>query len=144
MESHSLGQMTAGSEHRSIAAIAAGDFAILAAFVAYGLLSHAINPLEFPLHAIETAVPFVLAWILVAPIGGLYRRRTIESIRATLFRTTLVWTVASLLGGAIRATSLFHGQAPPIFLLANLVFGLAFLLPWRLAVSLWWRRFAAD
>ena len=127
-----------------LTAIAGGDLTVLAAFVGYGLLSHAINPIDFPLHAVQTAIPFVLAWAIIAPIGGVYRRRTLESPRRTLVLTALVWTVASLLGGAIRATSLFPGEAPPIFLLANLVFGLAFLLPWRLAVSLWWLRFVSE
>lgn len=124
---------------RATVALSVGDMAVLSVFVAYGLLSHAINPLEFPVHSVVTAIPFVIAWWLVAPVGGLYRTSTVRSARATLFRVTAVWTVASLFGGAIRATPFFHGEAPPIFLLANLVFGLGFLLPWRLAVVLWSR-----
>lgn len=119
---------------RLLAAIVCGDAVVLAAFVAAGLLSHSINPVIFPRHAVMTAVPFVIAWAAIAPLCGLYRRRALDSFRSTLGRTVLAWTVASLLGGAIRATQFFPGDAPPVFLLANLVFGLAFLLPWRVAV----------
>lgn len=124
---------------RETVALSIGDMAVLSSFVAYGLLSHAINPLDFPVHSVLTAIPFVIAWWLVAPVGGLYRTSTVRSVRATLLRVITVWTVVSLLGGAIRATSFFDGEAPPIFLLANLVFGLGFLLPWRLAVVLRYR-----
>ena len=120
-----------------LSAVALGDAAVLAAFLAYGLLSHAINPLTFPRHAAMTAVPFAIAWFVIAPVGGSYRRVALESARGALARTALVWIAVTLLAGAIRATPAFPGQSPPIFLLANVVFGLAFLLPWRLAVALW-------
>lgn len=127
-----------------VTVVGLGDAVVLAAFVGYGLMSHAISPVQFPLHAVLTALPFAIAWVVVAPVGGLYRRNALGSIRGALLRTALVWAVASFLAGAIRATPVFDGQAPPIFLLANVVFGLAFLLPWRLAVALWWSRFASE
>lgn len=116
--------------------VAAGDVAVLGAFVTVGLLSHGIHPLEFPGHAAVTATPFLLAWALVAPTGGLYRRRTLESLRSTALRTAVVWSAVTLLGAALRATSLFPGGAPPVFVVTNLAFGLAFFLPWRLGVAL--------
>lgn len=115
--------------------VALGDLALLGVLVGYGMYSHAVDPLEYPGHLVETSIPFVLAWAAVAPLGGLYRRRTLLSGRSALLRTTAVWTVASLLAGAIRASPYFDGGAPAIFLLVNLAFGLAFLLPWRLAAA---------
>ncbi|MEF8778164.1 MAG: DUF3054 family protein, partial [Natronomonas sp.] len=71
----------------------------------------------------------------LAPIGGLYRPQTLYSVRRTLVRTTTVWIGVSLLGSAIRSTSYLPGQAPSEFLLVMVVFGAAFLLPWRLAAA---------
>ena len=127
-----------------VTVVGLGDAVVLTVFVAYGLLSHAINPVQFPRHAVLTALPFAIAWVIVAPVGGLYRRNALSSVRGALFRTAFVWIVVALLAGAIRATPVFPGQSPPIFLLANVVFGLAFLLPWRLAVALWWGRVASE
>lgn len=115
--------------------LALGDGTALGVFVVVGLLTHHINPLLFPTHTVMTALPFLIAWALVAPVGGLYRRAVIGSIRPTVWRTAVVWTIASVLGAGIRATPVFHGGAPLEFIAVNLVFGLAFLLPWR--VSVW-------
>jgi hypothetical protein len=114
-------------------ALALGDLAALVGFIAYGLNSHGVDPLQYPTHTAIAAFPFALAWGVVAPVGGLYRAPTLRSLRSTLFRLVIVWIAVTLLGGAIRQTSAFPGEAPPIFLLTTFVFGLAFVLPWRLA-----------
>jgi hypothetical protein len=116
-------------------ALVLGDVAALVGFIAYGLTSHGVDPVQYPTHTAITAVPFVLAWGIVAPVGGLYRTPVLGSVRSTLFQLAIVWTAVTLLGGAIRHTSAFPGEAPPIFLLTTFVFGLAFLLPWRLLAT---------
>lgn len=124
--------------------VALGDIVMLALFVAAGLLAHAIHPLAFPVHAVMTAVPFIIGWALVAPVGGMYAKATLGSFKRTVGRVIVVWTVASLVGAGIRATPFFHGGAPVEFLLVNIVFGTAFLLPWRLVVVLVNRRLGAS
>lgn len=123
------------------ALVAAGDVVVLASFVVTGLLMHHIPPLSYPVHAALTALPFLIAWALVAPICGAYATRTIRSVKRTIGVTTVAWTIASIVGAGIRATPFFHGGAPVDFVLVNLVFGLGFLLPWRVAVALAARRF---
>lgn len=120
---------------RRTALVAVGDIVAIAAFLLYGLLIHAVNPLVFPQHTVLAAAPFIFAWVITAPLGGLYRPETVTSVRSALTKTTAVWVVASLAGGAIRGTEYFPGEAPAVFLVVNIVFGLAFLLPWRLAVA---------
>lgn len=132
---------TRTTRHRTVrtasyTAIAVGDVAALSGFIAYGLFSHAIHPAEFPFHTVRALLPFLFAWTIAAPIGGLYRRRTIASVRSTLFRVVPVWLAVTLVGGGIRSTDVFPGESPPIFLLTTFVFGLAFVLPWRIAVAL--------
>ena len=122
------------------ATIVLGDVLVLLAFVGTGLLSHSIEPWRFPSHTLTVVIPFLLAWLVVAPPLGLYRRETRFEYRRTAVLTICCWIVASLLGGAIRATPYFPGGAPVDFLLVNVVFGLAFFLPWRLAVVAMSRR----
>ncbi|WP_226483307.1 DUF3054 domain-containing protein [Natrinema amylolyticum] len=120
--------------------LAAVDVLIVVAFIAFGLLKHAIEPWAFPAYTLRTAIPFVIGWVAVAPLFGAYRRRVFESFRRTLAIVAVAWVVASLLGGAIRSTALFPGSAPPEFLLVTAVLGLGFVLPWRLAVTAGVRR----
>ncbi|MFC4544625.1 DUF3054 domain-containing protein [Halosolutus amylolyticus] len=118
-----------------VAVLAVADALVVTAFVAVGLHSHGMAPWEFPAHTVRTATPFVIGWATVAALVGAYRGRVLESARRTVAVVGLAWIGASLLGGAIRATSLFPGGAPPSFLLVNAVLGLGFVLPWRLAVT---------
>ncbi|RQG95542.1 DUF3054 domain-containing protein [Natrarchaeobius chitinivorans] len=115
--------------------VAVGDVVILAAFVVLGLLMHQISPTSHPVYAIQTALPFLLAWLIVAPIVGAYASRTLRSVRRTLGVASLAWIVVSVLGAGIRATPFFHGGAPVEFVLVNLVVGLGFVLSWRILVA---------
>lgn len=116
--------------------VAVGDVGAIVLFVSFGLLTHGVHPLQFPWHTAVTSLPFVLGWLCFAPIGGLYRRRTMVSLRSTILRTTGVWTGAILVGGFLRSRSFLPGGTPPEFLLVVFVFGLGAVLPWRLVVSL--------
>lgn len=123
-----------------VVALLAADALVVTAFIGYGLYTHAIEPWAFPVHTLRTATPFLIAWALVAPLAGAYGDRTLASARRTVAVVGLAWVVASVVGGAIRASSLFPGGAPPEFLLVNAVLGLGFVLPWRLAVTVGLRR----
>jgi hypothetical protein len=121
---------------RSIGVVAIGDVLAVVAFLSYGLTTHGIDPLQQQRHTVLTLLPFVLSWVCLAPIGGLYRPQTLRSVRRTLVRTATVWIGVSLLGSAIRSTPYLPGGAPSEFLLVISFFGAGFLLPWRLAVTL--------
>lgn len=114
------------------AAILAGDVVVLGAFLSVGLLSHSIEPWRFPAYTLTALLPFLLAWLVVAPLAGLYGEHCRRRYRHAAVWTTAGWIAASLLGGAIRATSTFPGGAPIDFLLVNAAVGIAFFLPWRL------------
>ncbi|MDS0477445.1 DUF3054 domain-containing protein [Natrinema sp. 1APR25-10V2] len=119
----------------SVVALAVADAVVVTAFLAFGLFTHGIEPWAYPAHTLRTATPFVLAWATVAPPLGAYRRRALESFGRTVAVVGVAWLAATVLGGAIRASSFFPGGAPPSFLLVNAAVGLAFVLPWRLAVT---------
>ncbi|MFD1564885.1 DUF3054 domain-containing protein [Haloarchaeobius amylolyticus] len=115
--------------------LAVADAVVVTAFLAVGLFTHGLEPWAYPIYTLRTAAPFVVAWGLVAPPCGAYRRLTIDSFRRTIAVVSAAWIVTTLLGGVIRASSVFPGGAPLSFLLVNAAVGLAFVLPWRLAVT---------
>ncbi|MFC7212709.1 DUF3054 domain-containing protein [Saliphagus sp. GCM10025334] len=120
--------------------VAIGDGIAILAFFGVGLLSHAIEPWTYPIHTLRTAVPFLVGWLFVSLLVGTFRLETLSSPSRTLRYVTLGWVGASIVGAAIRATAYFPGGAPLEFVIVNVVFGLVFVLPWRLCVSLLVRR----
>lgn len=120
---------------RPMAAVLAGDFLVLLAFVVTGQYAHGYYFWQVPAYAVQVMIPFVIAWLLVFPAVGLYTPDRLRSYRTTALSLFGGWIGVSLLGGAIRSTEFFPGGSPPSFLLANLVFGLLFFLPWRMFVS---------
>ncbi|WP_265111558.1 DUF3054 domain-containing protein [Halosolutus halophilus] len=118
-----------------VVTLAVADTLVVTAFVGTGLYSHGMAPWEFPVHTLRTAIPFLIGWGIVAALFGAYRGRVLGSARRTVAIVGLTWIVASLLGGAIRSSSVFPGGAPPEFLLVNAALGLWFVVPWRLAVT---------
>lgn len=122
------------------AAVLAGDVLVLLAFIGFGLLSHGVEPWLRPTHALRTLTPFLVGWLVVAPIAGGYRRATLTGYFRTIGFVTLAWIGASLLGAAIRSTSYFPGGAPMNFVLVTVAIGFAFLLPWRLCSAAILRR----
>lgn len=133
----SIGRIVAEPFVLSLAVV---DALVVVAFIGVGLFMHAIEPWAFPVYTVRTATPFVIGWAIAAPLFGAYRGRVLESFRRTLAVVAVAWIVATLIGSAVRSSSLFLGGAPPEFLLINAVLGLGFVLPWRLAVTGGYRR----
>ena len=133
------------SRDRRLLGVCAVDCALVILVLAYGLTEHAIDPVARPWYTLRTALPFLVGWFVVAPLVGAYRLATIRGILATVVVVPTAWIGASFLGGAIRATELVPGTAPPIFVLVVIAGGIAVLLPWRLGFGwLLWRRFEST
>ncbi len=116
-------------------ALALGDVLLIAAFVVAGEFSHNISVFERPLRVLDTAIPFYIGWVLVAPLAGMYGRRVRENpLRAALL-TAGAWTGAALVGQFLRSTALFHGGFAVAFVVVSIVVGIVLLVPWRVAVS---------
>ncbi|MDL5361107.1 DUF3054 domain-containing protein [Halalkalicoccus sp. NIPERK01] len=111
------------------------DLAIIIAQLSYGLVVHGTDPLAVPLYTAETVAPFLLGWLLVAPVLGVYSARVRGSLVETTLAVGIAWIVAALIGVGLRATPWLVGDAPLAFVLVTVGTGLATLLPWRLAVS---------
>jgi len=112
-----------------------GDLALIAAQLTLGLVFHGQDPLAVPAYTVETVAPFLIGWLLVAPLLGLYASRTYESVPRSVLAVCVAWTVAALIGAAIRASPYVVGNAPPTFVAVTVGTGLALLVPWRAALA---------
>jgi FtsH-binding integral membrane protein len=113
------------------ALLAVGDVLAIALFVTAGEFTHGINPFLNPGRAAGTLAPFLVGWVLVAGLGGLYARDSISSITGALGRTFLAWTLAVGVAQALRATAVFHGNAALTFALVSIGVGGVLLCGWR-------------
>lgn len=116
-------------------ALAAGDLALIAAFVVVGELSHGVPIFEVPLRVVDTFLPFGIGWAVVAPVVGVYGPDVRRSARTAAVVTAVAWVGGALVGQGLRATSLFHGNFAPAFVVVSVLVGLALLVPWRVAVA---------
>ena len=117
-----------------------GDLVGITLILAIGLLSHDVNPVASADHLFLTALPFLIGWILTAPLVGMYAASIRESLRWTVIGTLSAWVAASFVGGAIRSTAYFHGGAPAIFIAVTIATGLLVLIPWRLLSAYYFSR----
>lgn len=106
-----------------------GDLFAILLFVGTGALHHGTtNPLDI----LVTTVPFVLGWLVVAPLAGAYSSP--PSRRVEPFYVVGVWAVAALVGLGIRSTRLFEGGAAPAFGFVMVVGGATVFVLWRLVL----------
>ena len=113
-----------------------GDIVVILTVFSLGLIIHGVDIVHRPAHFLATVAPFALAWMLIGPTTGMYRRSTRTDPRWAVGRTVLAWTTTCMLGSIIRHTTLFRGDSPLIFVVVTIVVGLTVLLPWRLGVVL--------
>ncbi|QCC52510.1 DUF3054 domain-containing protein [Halapricum salinum] len=117
------------------ALVAVGDVVLIGLFVAVGEINHGTPPWEYPLWALETFATFLIGWVLVAFVGGLYTRDAWQFPLRAISWTTPAWITAVLIAMAIRATPLVHGGVQLTFVVVSMAVGLVLLLPWRSAVA---------
>lgn len=109
--------------------VALGDVIAFLLFTVAGRLEHQINP--FAPHFFETALPFALAWLLLATALGVFRSDILKQPRAMVGRVTVAWTVACPIGLFVRAQILDRTVS---YLFGAVTFGMMWviLVLWRL------------
>jgi hypothetical protein len=123
-------------------ALAVGDMVVLILFVLLGRASHSVGAGQGALMAFaNTAVPFMLAWVLAGAVVGLYSGRALYPLGRVIGRTALAALIGAPLGVVMRALWLGRAVAPTFALVATLS-TLLLMLVWRVGWSrlrrLWW------
>lgn len=113
--------------------LAVGDVLVLLAFLTAGALEHnTVSELTAdPVYAAEIYVPFLIGWVVAAPLIGAYSAGAVESAKASVPLAIRSWIAAAVIGLVLRATPLFHGGVDPVFAIVMLVGGSVVLGLWR-------------
>lgn len=111
--------------------LAAGDLLAVVLVLSAGMLRHGVDPIRTPDHAAMVVGPFLLGWVVGAPLVGAYSRGAVSSPRAVLATGTNAWLIAALVGLVLRATQWFPGGVTGLFGVVITGFGLLAVGGWR-------------
>ncbi|HEY6407154.1 MAG TPA: DUF3054 domain-containing protein [Ktedonobacteraceae bacterium] len=121
-----------GSAYRRIAVLVSGDALAFLAFAAIGRGSHGEETgLAAIPQVILTALPFAIAWFIVAPFVGVYRGELMDNPRKMAARTLSGWALSWPVAMALRGIFVDHAVPPWTFALIALVVNAVLLLIWR-------------
>ena len=113
--------------------IAVGDIAVLLAFLLAGTLQH--WPLEAvqadPLIYLFAAGPFVLGWLICAPLIGAYSPGGGSAPNSSIPLAIRSWIPAVVVGMLVRVVAIPDRGFDPVFALVMLVGGTLVLSVWR-------------
>jgi len=113
--------------------IAAGDLVVLLAFLFAGTLQH--SPLSEiqadPTVYLFAAGPFVLGWLVCAPLVGAYSPGGGSAPNSSIPLAVRSWIPATVVGLGARVLALPGRGAEPIFAVIMLVGGAVVLSVWR-------------
>lgn len=120
-----------GFDGSALRRYALGDVVAIATFVVAGEISHGVDPITQVDVVLDTFLPFLLGWLLIAPLLGGYAVGTLDDPVVALTNVIPAWLVADGLAQVLRDTTYFHGSADPLFYLVAASVGGALLLGWR-------------
>jgi hypothetical protein len=86
-----------------------------------------------PLYLAGVLAPFLLGWVVAAPLLGAYSPGAAESAKAAIPLAVRSWIVADLVGVGLRATPIFSGGFAITFVAISLVTGLVAIVAVRWA-----------
>ena len=122
----------AGRLDRAAAPLAVGDVAVLLALLTVGTLNHTTVAflLDDPIYLIGVWAPFVIGWVVFAPLVGAYSAGAVETAKSSVPLVIRSWIPAAVVGFVLREF-VFRGSAAPTFMLITLVLGAVALGGWR-------------
>lgn len=133
------------TDARRLALLAAGDVGIFLMFAALGRRSHGeAAGIAAVGQVLETAAPFIIGWLAIAPLVGAFRPGMLEHPRALLGRSLLAWLLALPVGLLLRML-IRQSAFPPIsfaittFLIVGVLLG-----AWRGGFAWWQQRGARN
>lgn len=120
------------SNRARIISLVIGDTFCFLVFAAIGRGSHGeATGLGAIPQVVQTALPFLTGWFLVAPFVGAFRCDVAANPRKMLSRTLLAWLLAWPVAMALRGLFVDHAVPQLSFALITLAFNTLFLLLWR-------------
>lgn len=112
------------------------DIVLVVGLIVAGQLSHGISPVADPLASAESTLPFLIGWLAVSTLAGLYRpSRTVDPFQATRW-SVLCWLAGANVGFLIRGSPLVDGGVPWEFTVVLTGLGLAVIVPVHVAYAL--------
>lgn len=114
-----------------------GDLLMFLLFAVLGLLSHR-QPLVVA-RVIEVALPFLLAWFVLAPLLGAFHSPVLDYPKQTAWRVPLLWLLCGIVGLLLRSWW-FHRPVVPVFAAIVLVANAVLLTVWRVAFAIGMQR----
>ncbi|NTV63300.1 MAG: DUF3054 domain-containing protein [Oscillochloris sp.] len=123
-----------------IVALASGDVVALLVFAAIGRSSHGepIGPAAFG-EVLYTATPFLVAWLISAPLLGGFSLQTTNTPLKMLRATAVSWCAALVLGAVVRAIMIGRFSHYTFYVMTFLV-AMLILCVWRGTFALWEQR----
>lgn len=115
--------------------VVVGDVVVIGLLLGLGMVRHGVNPLVQRVHAVAVVAPFLLGWIVAAPLVGAYADDAFGSARAALVAVGGAWTIAAAIGASLRSTRFLYGNAPPEFVAVVLGVGLVGVGLWRVVAA---------
>jgi len=117
---------------RDAVPLAVGDLIALIVLLTIGAINH--HSVEYisanPLYLLEVYAPFLIGWVLVAPLIGAYSAGAVETAKSSVPLVVRSWIPTAIVGLALRAF-VFRGGAAPAFAVVMLVLGSIALGGWR-------------
>ncbi|MFC7215576.1 DUF3054 domain-containing protein [Saliphagus sp. GCM10025334] len=120
---------------RAIALVGAVDLTLITAIMMIGRRQHGLPIASEPGAALETALPFLVGWTVVALLAGAFARRAITSMKTAAVVTTVAWLGAANVGLILRSSPLFDGNSLWAFNVVITAIGLLVLGTWRVGLS---------
>ncbi|CAI49988.1 DUF3054 family protein [Natronomonas pharaonis DSM 2160] len=113
--------------------IAVGDIVVLLAFIFLGTLSH--WPLDAmladPTIYLAAAGPFLLGWVICAPLIGAYSPGGGSAPNSSIPLAIRSWVPAAIVGFVVRYVALPQRGVEPVFIGIMLVGGAVVISAWR-------------
>lgn len=119
----------------SVGVLATGDLLALVVFVILGRIVHdGSGPIDWLANAPRIAAPFLLGWVVAAPVFGAYARASAASTGRFLLNSALTLIAADLIAFAVRGFLLSDSLTVP-FVLTAIAFTALLVLGWRLVFA---------
>jgi hypothetical protein len=113
-----------------------GDMIIFMFFAFVGRETHAPGDASLIVNALPTLLTFLIVWLAIAALGGVYRSGVIVHPRSAMLHTLIIWLIAAPIAIVIRAILLSRTAIPWQFVAVTMGLVGVLLLLWHGGMAL--------